>query len=218
MKTISLALGAALLFGPASAQTLTPESTTQYQGTALTIVTYTKPSFVAMTADRAAFALLGAFAMISAGNKLVKANDIADPAVAIAAKLGPLVADRFKASATTSLADHDKDDDTAKDAAAAAANKGLVFDAETSGWEFMYFPTDWTHYKILYTVRARIIDGPTGAVVASAMCSYNSEKETDIPLPTYDELMADQAALLKEKLAHAGALCGDIMQKIILGA
>ncbi len=51
------------------------------QGRAITVTHREKPSFAAMTAGKASFALIGAFAMISVGNATIKENDIEDPAV-----------------------------------------------------------------------------------------------------------------------------------------
>ena len=54
-----------------------------------------KPSFMAMTAGKATFALLGAGAMAVEGNRIVRENGIADPADTVEAVLVPAFVKRF---------------------------------------------------------------------------------------------------------------------------
>src|SRR5262245_24065372 len=49
-------------------------------GKVLAVTRHEKPSFSAMTAGKAGLGMVGAFAMLSAGNKIVNDNGIADPA------------------------------------------------------------------------------------------------------------------------------------------
>ena len=90
-----------------------------------------------------------------------------------------------------------------------ASNPGAdyVLDVQTLNWSFAYFPTNWTHYRVMYAARVRLIDATSKAVVAEAGC--RSVPSDDKDAPTYDQLLADKAALLKSHLAKAAAACAD---------
>ena len=53
-----------------------------------------------------------------------------------------------------------------------------------------------------------------GDQIARESCDYSSGDDT--PAPTYDEMLANQAALLKDKLAAAAASCSDTLARTLL--
>lgn len=163
-----------------------------------------KPDFAAMTADKAAFALIGAMAMISAGNEIVKENDIADPADAIAAGLAnALEANHGSRFVNTPVMV--SDDEPELIAASAKGTANYIIDTQTINWSFGYFPTDWTHYRVIYVAKARLIDVESKSVVAEGYCKQTPEDSENAP--TYDELLADKATLLKKTLSQAAEQC-----------
>ncbi|MES2300055.1 MAG: hypothetical protein V4582_23665 [Pseudomonadota bacterium] len=163
-----------------------------------------KPSFVGMTAGNAAFALVGALAAISSGNDLIAANKVADPADAIAQGLANSLAATHQ---TRSVAQRVavSADDAAAVAAAAKPNARLVLDVQTLGWGFNYFPTDWTHYRVMYSAKARLIDTRDAKVLAEGFC--NRMAQTNEGAPNYEELTANEASGLKQQLAQAASAC-----------
>lgn len=80
-----------------------------------------------------------------------------------------------------------------------------MLDVRTINWSFVYFPTDWNHYRVLYSAQARLIDAKTKAVVAEGFCARVPDK-ADVSL-TYDAMQADGWTGLKTELAAAGAYC-----------
>jgi hypothetical protein len=56
-------------------------------GFILVVTTSDRPDFAAMTAGKAMFGMVGAFAMISAGNKVIRENNVEDPAHYIGSEL-----------------------------------------------------------------------------------------------------------------------------------
>ena len=174
------------------------------QGSTITVSTREKPSFGAMTAGKATFGLLGAAAMISAGNEIVKKNAIEDPAVSIAREL----ADSFaSANAMTVvptegvLAKSTNPAELARQYSAA----DILLDVQTVNWSFAYFPTDWNNYRVIYSAKARLIDTRTRKVLAEGFCSRVPEKTDDAP--SHEELLANQAARLKQELEAAAQHC-----------
>jgi hypothetical protein len=195
MKQIVCLMAALALGGCASVkpEQAPSEAVDALKGQPLTAVTYTRPDFSAMTYGRAAIGgLIGGAVMISEGNAVVKDNDIPDPAVAIAARPAKL----------------DDEVSLSRD----AGHKGVLLDVETINWMFVYYPLDWTHYRIMYVGRARLIDANAGKRIAQAPCVYQSDDKTP---PTYDQMMADKAALLKNMLAAAADSCVDKMSRTL---
>lgn len=181
------------------------------KGQPLTSVTYVKPDFAAMTYGKAAIGgLIGGAVMVSDGNTIVKENDIPDPALQIEPKLTALVTERLKASGATKVAGRAAKLDDEQSLSKDAGHKGVVLDVESINWMFVYFPFDWTHYRVVYTARARLIDANTGKRIAQAPCEYKSE---DKEPPTYDQLLDNKAALLKTMLVTAADTCADKMAK-----
>ena len=176
----------------------------QLDGHSVTYVTRAKPSFSAMTPTKAAFAIVGAAAAISEGNSIIESNAIADPADDISNGLMQLL-ERTNGMTPKRPAVSAPSEDAEPIAEAARARAEYVLDVRTINWSFLYFPTNWTHYRVIYTARARLIDARSGKVVAEAACKQIPGREDGAP--TYDELAGDNFALLKRKLSDYGASC-----------
>lgn len=217
MKRIFLVVSALALAGCGSIPVVKPAASAldAYHGQKLTVVTYEIPSFVANTAGGAAFGVIGALASISAGEHLVAENHIADPADAMATKLSGDLAQELKPSDVQVVTGVKRSADSPDAVAKLATSGGVVLDVQTLGWMFIYFPLNWGHYTVVYSARARLIDAPTGKLIAQVPCTYNSDSEKTAA--TYDELTASQAALLKQKLATGGSACTAVVEQNMLG-
>lgn len=182
-------------------------------GKTITYVSREKPAFSAMTAGKASAAgLFGAIggavaggAMVSAGNKIVQENSIADPAEHMAQtvinELAAAHALAFKENGKT-LAKTADPNELIK----LYAGTDLLLDVQTASWGFGYFPTNWTHYHVIYGVRLRLLSSPDGKVLAEGTCVRGPEKTVD-GAPTYDELLANGAARLKTEINSAAESC-----------
>jgi len=164
------------------------------------------PDFGELTPAKAPFGLLGAVATISEGNKTVATNHIADPAVAIADALLGAMQSSHGMQAVASPVRIDSED-PARIAGLARGKARYVLDVRTLMWQMMYFPTDWTHYQVMYTAKARLIDVAAGTVVAEAFCKQLPE--SNAKAPTFDEMLALNAARLKSINATYARACAD---------
>jgi hypothetical protein len=188
------------------------------KGRPLTIVTYTAPDFAAFTAGRAAFGmfgliggLAGAATMQADGNTIVRENAIPDPAIEIAAKLTAHFSEILQPSATARIADRPTKLDSVANLSRDAGKDQTVLDVKTEGWMFMYLPFS-SHYRVIYSGEARLIDAVSAKWVARASCTYRSDEKTP---PTYDQLLENKAALLKTMLAAAADTCaGEMAQSL----
>lgn len=98
------------------------------------------------------------------------------------------------------------DDIKPKEIAQAARGRArFMLDVETSKWGLSTFATDWFHYELHYQANARLIDTESGAVVATGVCKDAPDDKAKAP--NFDQLMIDNAALLKQKLASAASEC-----------
>lgn len=198
-----------------SKQPISAQDRTSIQGKSLAVTARAKPDFAAMTAGKATFALIGAIAAISEGNSLVASNNVADPANVIASSLAKSL-EAAHAVRTASAAITVTADDAAQIASSLRSTADYALDVQTLNWSINYFPTDWTHYRVFYTAKARLINTQTGAVVASGFCKRIPD--TNVGAPTWDELMANQAARLKSELDIAAKECIDTLKTEMLAA
>jgi hypothetical protein len=81
----------------------------------------------------------------------------------------------------------------------------LILDVKTLNWMYLYYPSQWSKYHVMYMARVRLIDGKTGALVAQHLCKVDPTDPKNPP--TSDALRADHAALLKQSLHKAADTC-----------
>ncbi|HEU4777638.1 MAG TPA: hypothetical protein VFS95_12490 [Telluria sp.] len=169
-------------------------------------VVHLRPNFTAMTAGKVAFpgGLLGAMMTGASGNDIISQNNVQDPAIAIGRELVKELALTRGAKVVPSVITLESRD-AAAIAAAALSRAPYVLDVETRIWNFAYFPTDWTHYRVSYVAQARLIDSATGKILADATCKRIPD--SNVGAPSYDDLVGGAAAGLKSELAQATAQC-----------
>lgn len=173
-----------------------------------------KPSFTTMTLTSATFGAVGAVAAVSEGNRIIGENDIADPAKAITMVL----AKAMQSSQGVQLVNEPLHIDSEEPARIADLAKGkarFVLDVRTTGWMLGYFPTNWTHYRVMYAAKARLIDVDSRQVLAEAFCKQTPESAENAP--SYDEMVAAGAARLKAELAAAANICSENLSRDMLG-
>lgn len=214
MKTACFALAAMMFAMPVSAKDalipLSEADGAQLNGKTVALPVHERPSFVAMTPGKATFALLGAAAMIAAGNKLVAQHHIEDPAqllreqlsIALKESLGALP-QPIDATATKAT--------KPKELAALHPEADYVLDVRSAGWNYAYYPTKWATYWVGYSVQVQLIDTKTGRQVSNAACNANTNKHPNPP--SGDALLADDAKLLKDVIAGLGWTCVQLLGK-----
>jgi len=139
------------------------------------------------------------------GENAAKLGHIVDPALAITQELIATLELRHgikPAGGALLVADGVKASDIAY---ASRGRARYMLDVETTEWGLSTFSTDWFHYQLHYQAKARLIDVASGKVVASGVCKdVPDDKEN---APNFDQLMINNAALLKEKLEAAANAC-----------
>jgi hypothetical protein len=191
---------------------MTPEVEKTLPGRSVTQVRFAKPDFVATTPGKAMFGVLGAVAMIAAGNDIVTTNKIEDPASSIAQSLTRGMQEKFQLvplNETATQVDTSDVDTLAR----SYPKSDLLLDVRTTDWKFVYFPVNWTHYRVGYSVQARLVNLKTREVLAEGTCKHLPEEDTNAP--TEDELLANNASRLKQELRNAADHCLEQLKKTI---
>jgi hypothetical protein len=211
-----LFLGLIMLAGCVSTKnvTVSNDRTKEWQGKTIAVTTRPRADFVAMTAGKAAFALVGAVAMIEAGKAIVNENEIEDPAPVLAQSLIKAAETHYGVIAATNASASVDTTDVPK-LAHAAGGADLLLDVQSLGNQFRYFPTDWSHYAVDSAFKVRLIDVHAGSLLAEGFCRQTTQK--DPSPPTKSELLADQAATLKSILATQRDACLQQLEKDVLG-
>lgn len=214
-KSLALFATMVLLAGCATAnrQPIEAKAGAALQGQSLASTKRPAASFSAMTPSKAALGVFGVAAMYSEGAGIVNNNQIDDPAGAVGAALAKaLAAQRGARLADAALAVDG--DDAAQIAGAAQGKARYLIDVSTANWALQYFPTDWTHFQVTYSAKARLIDVDSKAVLAEGHCAAPQADSKNAP--TYDEMLAGEAALLKRLLAGAAAHCANTLKAEML--
>ncbi len=130
------------------------------------------------------FGLIGAAEMISAGNKIVKEDQIPDPDI----RIGHELAQRLASERDMRVIADDKVAANDSPSALASTYPGadLLLDVKTLSWMFVYYPTDWSHYKVIYSARVRLIDTASKGILAETACK-TVQGDDKLP-PTREQL------------------------------
>jgi hypothetical protein len=206
LRVILIAAAVGMLSGCVSTKTIPMKAETiaRIQGGTLAVTKREKPGFAAMTAGKAMFGAVGGAAMVMAGNKIVEENAIEDPALRISAELMKGFADVNAMSVVSTdgiIASGVKPTELAKQ----YSNANVLLDIQTINWSFVYFPTDWNSYRVIYSAKMRVIDTKEAKLLAEGFCSRVPENSAEAP--SHDELLENQAARLKQELAIAADHC-----------
>ncbi|MBS1198793.1 MAG: hypothetical protein H6R18_2578, partial [Proteobacteria bacterium] len=169
-KSVLLVFFVAAISGCANfnLQPIDSKATASLKGQTVTHTNREMPDFAAMTPAKAAFGLFGAAAMISEGNKIIKENNVSNPADAIALNLTKFLEEKYGARLVMPSVPVSTDD-LVQIASTANGKAKLVIDVQ-SGWSLAYFPTDWSHYRVMHTAKVRLIDTESKILVAEGFC------------------------------------------------
>ncbi|HTV95964.1 MAG TPA: hypothetical protein VME42_08165 [Steroidobacteraceae bacterium] len=202
---LGLMLGA-LLAGCVSTRNVSVgvERTKEWRGKTVALTSRPRADFVAMTAGKAAFGLIGAAAMIEAGNSIVEKNNIEDPAPILGQNLLSEAETQYSVVAAVPARVVIDTTDVSK-MASAARGADLLLDVQSMGSQFRYFPADWSHYAVDSGFKVRLIDVRAGSLIAEGFCRQTTQK--DPSPPTRDELLADGASRLKAILTTQREVC-----------
>lgn len=157
--------------------------------------------------------LFGALAephFFSEGKRIMRENDIPDPAIATEQNIAAYLATQHKMKKVGQPqfyagADADTPIKAAPtDLLAFYPDGDYLLDVDSNFWWMMYNLIDG--YHVIYQSYTRLIDRQTGEPAVADMCVYDSnDNESDHP--SYDEMLESKAAKLKAYLKAASEKC-----------
>ena len=214
MKYTMLACALMLATGVAGAKDkpvpLSATDAAALQGKTVAMTVHERPSFSAMTAGKATFGLIGAGAMISAGNKLIQDNGVTDPAVVLREQLAAALAQVYGAQVQAPDTTPTKASKP-KELAALHPQADYVLDVRSGGWMYAYYPTDWNSYWIGYSAQVQLIDTKTARQVSNAACNATTQKHANSP--SRDDMHGNRAQLIKDVTTALGWTCVQLLGK-----
>ncbi len=207
-KFLSLAICCLLLAGCVNThpQLMNASSREGLAGKTLATTKRSSQPFIAMTAGKGMFALAGVGAAVAAGNDLVERNNVADPTIAIT----QAVAANYVSGNGMQLVEPARTVSSSKVSAliSAAGDADYILDISPLGWGFNYLPGHFSQYHVGFSANMQLIEVRTGKVLASDSCIYNAKK-LGREAVSYEELLANDAAYIKQELANAEAYCAE---------
>ncbi|MGR6033937.1 MAG: hypothetical protein ACU4EQ_08345 [Candidatus Nitrosoglobus sp.] len=216
-STIILALIAALgsLTGCVTVKNipLSADASANLSGKSVSTTRYPKADFAAVTAGKALLGGIGGLVAVADGNKIIDENEIEDPAIKISQILEKYLSEKRSMRAIgkgEAIATNDK----IPTLIATYPSADYLLDVRTLSWMFFYYPTNWSHYRISYSARIRLIDARKNEIAAETLCK--SSPVDDNNPPSKDQLLENKAALLKSYLEKAASACADAFSKHIL--
>ena len=152
-------------------------------------------------------AMLGGFLvhwnMVSQGNKIVKENNIEDPAFLISQKLKDSLVKNYKLEALSinnqkevSRYNVDKISNSYKEFV------DYVIDVRNLNWGISYVSGDISNYAITYSSEFKLIDVKNKMVVAENSCTYTPYKKYPKNI-----ILEDNAKILKQEFLGAANAC-----------
>jgi hypothetical protein len=200
----ALTLTSALLFSGCVSTTIVPLPKGALSHSTGATVAYTqreRADFSDFKPSNGMGGAVGGIASVYSGNNLIRTYDIPDPAVGITKDLLAHLGTSFHtvpqasfpfAKNTTSI------DEIIK---ASGGKSRLILDVQSINWMCIYFPFNWVRYRVLYSAKLRLIDTSKGGVVAEGFFAWKTPDNAYHP--TYDELFANNGAVLRSQLDEA---------------
>lgn len=124
-------------------------------------------------------------------------HSLADPALRVAETLGETLRSDLGVARVEIAREPVAED--------APLGTGLVLELRTQRWLLLYFPTDWSHYRVSYQADARLVDAASATVLWASSCEVLGSDLS--PSPTLGELEANDGALLGTKFDEVADAC-----------
>lgn len=186
------------------ASALSQQDAASLRGKTVAVVLHERESFVATTAGKAMFAMLGAAAMIKEGNDFVEKYQIPDPTLLIRDQLANTLRDQLGANvlpADTTVAASDNPSALAK----AHPDSNYILSVRHRGSNYSYYPGKWDGYWVGNNVNVQLIETKSGRVLTKGYCYAATHKN---PVrPSLLQLHENDAQLTKKILESLAWRC-----------
>jgi hypothetical protein len=93
--------------------------------------------------------------------------------------------------------------------------KGLHLQIYPTNWTVVYYVSNWSRYYMMYGAVGRLVRAEDGKTLWSASCGVR--RDDGDKAPTFDQLMANRAAMFKSWTQDAAQKCADELANAFLG-
>ena len=176
------------------------------QGKTLSLIIHEAPDFLAITPEKNMLNQAGFNAAVTDGNQLVQERGIYDPAGELSRRLAEAIHADYGLVYDADLVKKSRARDT-KALVRLANRRDYALSVETSGWLFTH-NIKHKNYHVKYYATARLIDVGQSRVIWKNSCEYDSLAVGN-PLVSYQQLLEDDAAYLKQSLDEASEICAN---------
>ena len=180
----------------------------------ITITHSKKPSFSEVTVGKMFAAILvvpaGVAWIIHDGNKLIRENNVDDPATIISNNLADKLRNNYKSKIVDEKEVMDSGISVEEMSDRYRNSSDYVLDVRTINWSLNYAQYSFDMYHTLYSSKLRLIDVKTKKIVAEGFCPSQT-----INPQSYNWYTKDNAAALKDVLKNLASYCTSSLGKSV---
>jgi hypothetical protein len=140
--------------------------------------------------------ITGAATALGAGKKIVADHNIEDPAITTRTDLFHLLSQKYALAISPSIQGGLENDELD------FGDADLVLNVRTTKWGLGTYKG---HARLFYSSRVDLINARTRRSLAHGECEFDAAKGAQTP--TFDEMLANSAAILKGELTRVERLC-----------
>jgi hypothetical protein len=177
-------------------------------------VHYPPPSFAVLSFGKimvaGLFGVVGGVAAgisaISEGNKVKAEHQLEDPAFEVEKQFSSSLSTDGNIGGSVRVVEEVFPSDRYIKNLKRQFGSGLLIDFKTTDWGVIYYLSASDHYRLAYSLRARLMNMNDSKKLWEGNCHY-LEDEASESRPTLEELKANDGELLKQKLHQAADFC-----------
>lgn len=197
---------------------MTPENSVLIKNKKVAIIHSKKPDFAAITYGNmmwAAFTggIIGSIKMTRDGNKIVNDNAIEDPAIVLSKNLAADFGKKYNVKIIEDSVVKDISYDAEKIAKEYRNIADYALDLRTINWSFGYLPMRPDSFRVIYSSKLRLIDTQNSKIIAEGFCARIPEGEQTRNAPSYNQLLFNNAQILKDELVKSASYCTDLLKE-----
>ncbi len=201
---------------------ITPEEARSLKERKITLTKHIKPKFGVLTRANS-FGILVGGAVGGVISSLgmdetvsVMRQDFDDPAIDIANNVIKNISVQYAMTNTDDFLaiDNEENEEYSQKLVNASKKSDVVIDIKTIYWGVNPSKISFTNYNVYYTSRLRLVDAKKTKVIADEICSVPDEFSFKT---TLDELLKDDAIVMREELKRSSKYCTNLfLSKIFM--
>ncbi len=174
------------------------------KGKSISVHTASSPVFMDKTPVKL---ITSGWLMMTSGSKIVKNNNIEDPARIVGKKLSDILRKNYKVKIKTNSKDEIDSYNVKKISNSYKGIADYVLSSRTLGYGLSYIRFDISNYVTTYSAQVKLIDVANEKVVAQGSCTYTPSNKH-----SRKGLLDKNAAILKDDLSKGAVACANLFK------